>query len=175
MIGSSIGGLISYYAGLKHPKVFGKVGVFSPSFWFSPEVNEFSKTYGNIKDTKLCFLAGGKEGGNVVFEEISQTVTDMNKVVTILKNQGFNADNIQSKVVPEGKHNEELWRTNFEETILWLFSDNIKERTFVDARWNNNQLLVNVSDGSYKIQYYTPEIVETTFIPTGETLSLIHI
>ncbi|WP_456439661.1 TIM-barrel domain-containing protein [Psychroserpens sp.] len=175
IIGSSMGGLISYYAGLKHPKVFGKVGVFSPAFWFSPEIDAFSKAHGNIKDTKLYFLAGGKEGGDVRFEEISQTSVDMNSVMTILKNQGFNAENIQSKVVPEGKHNEELWRTNFEEIILWLFSDNIEERTFVDARWNNNQLLVNVSDGSYKIQYYTSEIVETTFIPTGETvLSASH-
>lgn len=175
IIGSSMGGLISYYAGLKHPNIFGKVGVFSPSFWFAPKVNDFSKTHGNIKDTKLYFLAGGKEGGNVVFEEISQTVKDMNRVMAILKNQGFSTENMQSKIVPEGEHNEELWRTNFEESMLWLFSDNIKERTFIDATWSNNQLQINVSDGCYKIQYYTSEIVETTFIPTGETaLSTSH-
>ncbi|MEM5563809.1 TIM-barrel domain-containing protein [Psychroserpens sp. AS72] len=169
IFGSSMGGLISYYVALKHPNIFGKVGVFSPSFWFSPKVNDFSKTHGNIKDTKMYFLAGGREGGNVAFEEISQTVKDMNSVITILKNQGFNPKNIQSKIVPEGKHNEELWRTNFEETMLWLFSDHIKERTFVDATWNNDLLQVNVSDGTYQIQFYTSEIVETTFLPTGET------
>ena len=56
IIGSSMGGLISHYAGLKYPKIFGKIGVFSPAFWFSPEVNEFTKTNGNIKDTKMYFL-----------------------------------------------------------------------------------------------------------------------
>jgi alpha-glucosidase len=175
IIGSSMGGLISHYAGLKYSDTFGKVGIFSPAFWFAPEVNEFTKTYGNIKDSKLYFLAGGNEGNNVSFEEISQTVTDMNSVMTILKNQGFNAENMTSKVVPEGKHNEELWRTNFEEAIVWLFSENIKERTFVDATWTNNQLEVNVSDGTYMIHWFTPEIVETTFMPTGETaLSKSH-
>lgn len=170
IIGSSMGGLISHYAGLKYSDTFGKVGIFSPAFWFAPEVNEFSKSHGNLKDSKLYFLAGGKEGGNVSFEEISQTETDLNRVITILKNQGFNPKNIQSKIVPEGEHNEELWRTNFEETILWLFSENVKERTFIDATWKNNQLQINVSDGSYKIQWYTSEIIETTFIPTGETV-----
>ena len=35
MIGSSLGGLTSFYALLKYPNVFGKAGVFSPSFWFN--------------------------------------------------------------------------------------------------------------------------------------------
>ena len=120
IIGSSMGGLISHYAGLKYPSIFGKIGVFSPAFWFAPEVNEFTKKYGNLKDTKMYFLAGGKKGENAALSEINQTVKDMNSMVTVLKNQGFTAENIKSKVVPEGKHNEELWRTNFEETILWL-------------------------------------------------------
>jgi alpha-glucosidase len=34
IIGSSMGGLISFYAGLLYPKVFGGVGVISPAFWF---------------------------------------------------------------------------------------------------------------------------------------------
>ena len=57
IIGSSMGGLVSHYAGLKYPKVFGKIGVFSPAFWFAPEVTEFSKTHGNIKDTQINTLS----------------------------------------------------------------------------------------------------------------------
>ena len=169
IIGSSMGGLISHYAGLKYPKIFGKIGVFSPAFWFSPEVNEFTKTNGNIKDTKMYFLAGGKEGGNTAYEEINQTVKDMNIMVAALKDQGFASENIKSKVVPEGKHNEELWRTNFEETILWLFPEAIKEREFISAKMNDNRLVeVKVNDGDYRIVAYSPEIIETTFIPKGE-------
>ena len=168
IIGSSMGGLISHYAALKYPKVFGKIGVYSPAFWFSPKIQPFTKDKGNLKDTKMYFLAGGKEGHKAGFDEISQTVVDMNKTIDILKNNGFPVKNIESKVVPEGKHNEELWRTNFEETILWLFKESIKERSFINANFNNNQLKIKVSDGTYKIHFYSPKTTETTFIPREE-------
>ena len=58
----------------------------------------------------MYFLAGGKEGTNVAYNEISKTVTDMNNVVFMLKNNGFTKENIKSKVVAKGKHNEKLWR-----------------------------------------------------------------
>ena len=38
------------------------------------------------------------------------------------------------------------------------------------AEFKDNQLQVNVSDGTYNIQFYTPKITETTFLPTGETV-----
>ncbi len=123
IMGSSMGGLISHYAGMKYSDVFGKVGVYSPAFWFAPEITEFTKTNGDIQDTRIYFLAGGKEGENVAFEEINETVKDMNTIIDLLKEQGFPSENIFSKVVPEGKHNEELWRNNFEEAILWLFNE----------------------------------------------------
>ena len=72
IIGSSMGGLISHYAAFKYPNVFGKVGVFSPAFWFAPEIVEFSKKKGKLNNTKMYFLAGAKEGKNVAFNEISQ-------------------------------------------------------------------------------------------------------
>ena len=171
IFGSSMGGLISHYAGLKYPNVFGKIGVYSPAFWFAPEVKEFSKQHGNIKDSQIYFLAGGKEGANTRFKEINQTVLDMNDMVEVLKTQGFPSENIQSKVVPNGRHNEELWRTNFEESILWLFPNAIKERKFVDAKLKDHQLNIEVSDGNYQIKFYGSEIAETTFIPKGETAS----
>ena len=169
IIGSSMGGLISHYAALKYPDVFGKVGVYSSAFWFaSDDVNAFTKANGNIKDTKMYFLAGGKEGTNTSRSEISQTVTDMNAMASLLKDTGFPPQNIQSKVVPEGKHNEELWRNNFEEAILWLFPEKINKREFISVNQKENTLEVVVSDGKYLLQFYNTEIVETTFIPKGE-------
>src|SRR5690606_36165183 len=35
IMGSSMGGLISYYGGLTNQNVFGRIGAFSSSFWFS--------------------------------------------------------------------------------------------------------------------------------------------
>ena len=171
IIGSSMGGLISYYAALNYPEIFGKIGVYSPAFWFAPQIKDFSKERASIDDTKMYFLAGGKEGENVRFDEISQTVKDMNQMVTVLTKNGFPTKNIKTKVVPDGKHNETLWRENFEETISWLFSEKLKEREFVGAKLVNNQFHVEVSDGKYIFKFYSPEIIETSFIPKGENFN----
>lgn len=168
IIGSSMGGLISYYAGLKFPKTFGKIGVYSPAFWFAPEIIDYSIIHGDISDTKMYFLAGGKEGNNTAFNEINQTVKDMNLMQNLLKKKNFPSKNLRSKVVPEGKHNEELWRTNFEETILWLFKDEIQQRKFISANFLNNKLHLKVSDGSYSVKFLSSKIIETAFIPKGQ-------
>jgi len=169
IFGSSMGGLISHYAALKYSNIFGKIGVYSPAFWFAPEVIEFSKKNGNIKDTKMYFLAGGKEGNDAGFNEISQTVIDMNYMIDVLKEAGFPSDNIESKVVSEGKHNEKLWRDNFEKTITWLFPEAKREREFKGLKETDFGIEIKVSDGKYLIQYYSPKISETSFLPTGES------
>lgn len=123
IIGSSMGGLISFYAVLKYPTVFGMGGIFSPSFWFSEQSFEFAKTNGNLKQAKLYFLAGANEGDNESFKGISKTAQDIHKMDSLLKAQGFQPENSTIKVVPGGKHNEKLWRENLEETLLWLFKN----------------------------------------------------
>ncbi|PQJ80925.1 glycosyl hydrolase [Polaribacter porphyrae] len=52
--------------------------------------------------------------------------------------------------------------------MLWLFKETIKARRFVDAKFDNNVLNIDVSDGIYKIHFYDAKIVETTFIPKNE-------
>ncbi len=126
IMGSSMGGLISYYAGLKYSETFSKIAVFSPSFWFADESIKYAKVLRDLKNSKMYFLAGGKEGvKNTDFAEISKTVSDMNTVITILIEEGLNSDNINSKIIPEGTHNEKLWKDNFEEAVLWLFDEQI--------------------------------------------------
>ena len=174
IIGSSMGGLISHYAALKYPKVFGKIGVYSPAFWFAPNVNGFSKENGNIQDTKMYFLAGGKEGNsNTEFQEISQTAVDMNNMIDVLTTAGFPSENIESKVVPEGKHNEKVWRDNFEEAITWLFPEAKRERKFKSIKQTHFATEVEVSDGVYHLMFYSEKIIETSFVPTGEELKPI--
>ncbi|TNY03140.1 alpha/beta hydrolase-fold protein, partial [Escherichia coli] len=38
LIGSSLGGLISHAAMLWHGEVFGRYGLFSPSYWAAPQL-----------------------------------------------------------------------------------------------------------------------------------------
>ncbi|SDS51840.1 alpha-glucosidase [Polaribacter sp. KT25b] len=114
IIGSSLGGLISFYGGLKHPEVFGKIGALSTSFWFSDKVQIFAKENGNQKNTKLFLLVGEKEGDSMV--------PDTKNMEKLLLETGFPKENIKTKIVTEGKHSESFWKAEFLEVITFLYN-----------------------------------------------------
>lgn len=116
LIGSSLGGLISYYGGLKYPNIFGKIGALSTSFWFSSEVENFTKSNGNIRNVKLYLLVGEKEGEDGFMAE------DTKKMIKLLLETGFKSKNLISKINPEGEHNEAFWSSEFLEVITWLYN-----------------------------------------------------
>ena len=61
--GSSMGGLISLYAALRYPEVFGRVGVFSPAFWFTPGLYDFAARHLPFPpDTRVYMVTGAREG-----------------------------------------------------------------------------------------------------------------
>lgn len=173
MMGSSMGGLISHYAGMKYPEVFSKIGVYSPAFWYAPEIFDYTNDQKYSEDQKIYFLAGGQEGGNVQFDQINQTVSDMNRMVEILQKSGFPSKNMFSKVEPYGEHNEKLWRENFEDAITWLFDLEKpilgnSNRIFKSIEEKHFGVEVKTNDGNYRIKFYSPEIIETSFLPIGE-------
>ncbi len=114
LIGSSLGGLISYYGGLKHPTVFGKIGALSTSYWFSDEVIKFTEENGNLNNVKLYLLVGGKEGESMD--------SDTQKMEKLLLKTGFKQRNLKTKINPEGKHNEAFWSSEFKEVVSWLYN-----------------------------------------------------
>lgn len=111
IFGSSLGGLISFYAGMKHPESFGRIGVFSPSFWFSESIYDFAEKAEISKDMKFYFLAGTAEDESLV--------PNINRMISILGNK-VSEENIHLKTVEEGEHNEQLWREGFPKAIEWL-------------------------------------------------------
>ncbi|MFN3967718.1 TIM-barrel domain-containing protein [Flavobacterium sp.] len=44
-------------------------------------------------------------------------------------------------------------------------------RNYLSHSWKNNLLEIKTSDGTYRIKPYSDKIVETSFIPTGETFN----
>ena len=113
IFGSSLGGLISFYAVLKYPDVFGKAGVFSPSFWFSNEMYTLMEASDKTK-AKIFFLCGNKETETMV--------ADLKKMETLLdRNRCYCLKLNKTIIVEDGEHNEKLWREHFEEAIKWLF------------------------------------------------------
>lgn len=98
--GSSMGGLISMYAVLKYPKVFGKAGVFSPSFWITD-----SKIFADMRKAdkirSYIYLYGGRKEGEQMIDDLVKVPDNLKKVriTTVLRDQGL--------------HNEARWRLEF--------------------------------------------------------------
>lgn len=111
--GSSMGGVISYYAVLEYPNVFGKAGIFSPAFWVSPQMLMLTDTLGKKLTGKYFFYMGGLEG--------EQYMQDM-KDVTEKLGQVSDAL-IYSQTDSEGKHSEVAWRKWFPQFYKWIMSD----------------------------------------------------
>ena len=115
--GSSLGGLFAYYSILKHPEIFSKALVFSPSFWFSEEIFTLTQQQSSesLNSTKLFFRAGHKE---------SETMVPlMIKMRQILIDKGVSMCDLNSKTVFDGTHSENFWASQFPEAALWLFEN----------------------------------------------------
>lgn len=111
IFGSSVGGLISFYALLKHPDVFGNAGVFSPSFWFSEEIFTLMETVESITG-RIYFMAGDRESNAMI--------PDLKRMEGLVLARTVNPLQIQKKIVHNGQHNEKLWRKEFPDAYKWL-------------------------------------------------------
>jgi predicted alpha/beta superfamily hydrolase len=113
ILGSSLGGLVSLYAIMKYPNVFGKAGVFSPSLWFSEQIFSDFKALPEFK-AKVYVLCGDHESENMV--------RDIKRLEYAINEKRCYCLNLNKlKIVPGGQHNEKLWRDGFVKAYLWLF------------------------------------------------------
>jgi len=108
--GSSMGGLISLYAVLKYPNVFGGVGIFSPAFWTALGID--STVIADVKNvnSKLFFYAGGKEGDSMI--------PDMKRIEKEIK-EGSKST-VKEIVHEDEHHNEVAWRKYFPDFYEWV-------------------------------------------------------
>ncbi|MFT7335184.1 MAG: putative alpha/beta superfamily hydrolase [Porticoccaceae bacterium] len=115
--GSSMGGLISIFSGLRYPGVFGKLMIFSPSLWVKPNL-KINIADESIEDTKIYLYAGGDESETMIED------------VKSLKNRMLSSEFVKDKMKINlsinklGKHKETYWGDEFPEAIEWLFFNN---------------------------------------------------
>ena len=111
--GSSMGGLISHYALLHYPQVFGKAAIFSPSYWYSSEVYARTKAHPWPAGTRTYFYIGGREG--------DESVPDVERMLPLLATPDRAARDITLRIEPGAEHNERAWRAEFPRAVAWLF------------------------------------------------------
>ena len=115
LMGSSMGGLISLYGGIQHQDVFGKLGIFSPSYWFSGECFNHVSTTGKQQDMKIYTIIGNLEGAS--------GVSNVNEMTGTLSAAGFTAEELNQMVHSDGQHSEWYWAREFPAAYEWLFGD----------------------------------------------------
>lgn len=120
--GSSLGGLISIYAGLRHPDIFGRLMVFSPSLWISPKIY-FDAIRFQSPGAMRVYVYGGEQ-------ESSYMVPNIQRFNDALTRQGQKQDaivdqpnpiDIHLSVDPSGTHQETHWSREFPKAVEWLF------------------------------------------------------
>ncbi|MCB0629894.1 MAG: alpha/beta hydrolase-fold protein [Saprospiraceae bacterium] len=112
--GSSMGGLISIYAGFMYPEVYSKLMIFSPSLWVAPNIHFHAIHFKESAHTKVYLYGGGAEGANVV-PNIQRL-----KLALEAKGQGVNTE-FALAIDPQGEHNEQRWGEEFPRAVEWLF------------------------------------------------------
>jgi len=114
IMGSSLGGLISFYGALRYPQTFGKVGVFSPSFWYHEQVFNWAAQQKPSTQTRFYMLAGEPEGG--------QIAANTRKMAALMeKRWGLGAAQLSVHIDPQGQHMESFWGQWFKYAVLWLY------------------------------------------------------
>jgi metallo-beta-lactamase class B len=109
--GSSMGALISLYAVIKYPNVFGSAGIFSPAFWVAPQLFTDAQQTNFKTMHRFFFYAGQKESETMI--------SDMKQMEDILYKNNKKIQNTEV-IFPLGQHNETYWRKVFPDFYKWL-------------------------------------------------------
>ncbi len=115
VMGSSLGGLISHYISIKYQDVFSKAGIFSPSYWYTGDIYDFTYETGKQENMRFYIMGGTEESQGLIDE--------MNAMIDTLQAAGFGENEMTMKVVEGGQHNEALWRQEFGEAYEWMYLD----------------------------------------------------
>ncbi|HRQ49729.1 MAG TPA: alpha/beta hydrolase-fold protein [Agriterribacter sp.] len=122
MAGGSMGGLITLYAGLMYPDVFGSLGVMSPSIWqdggHALAAIAGAGNKNAIRQQHYYFYAGDNENRIKPDGSRVQMHKDVEAAAALLKER---ADPLMKVVIyPAGRHGAWYWRLAFPALYEWI-------------------------------------------------------
>jgi predicted alpha/beta superfamily hydrolase len=116
--GSSLGGLVSLYLGLRHPAIFGKLIVMSPSLWWAnraifKEVTKLRRATGQ----KIWLDIGTREE-----KDWKTSVENARALRDALVAKGWTPEKDLAFLEVEGAgHNEQAWGARIGQALQYLF------------------------------------------------------
>lgn len=112
LVGSSMGGLVSLYTALWHPRVFGQVAALSPSLWWDNRVA--LRDFGSLKrplDVRLWLDTGTAEPGWEVVPLFRDALIGAGWTL---------GENLSYHEFPEADHSERAWAARLPEVLRFL-------------------------------------------------------
>ena len=122
IMGSSLGGLISFYLGIYYSDVFSKIGVISPSFWWG-----YGAVFEDVKklnpDLQIWMDMGTKEGiCSCCKIEKNVHIANMRQMKGELEKRGYKeGHNLGYLEAKDALHNEDSWAKRFHLPLLFFF------------------------------------------------------
>jgi len=113
--GSSLGGLVSLYLGLKLPHIFGKIAALSPSVWWNQHVMHRFAAGAPVEPRPRIWLdIGTREGPRIL--------DDVEKFRDVLLSKGWQYDrDLHYERVEGAEHNEAAWAARVGPFLQFLF------------------------------------------------------
>ncbi len=113
--GSSLGGLVSLYLGLKHPQVFSRLMAMSPSVWWDHwMILNFVERLRAKPTTRIWLDIGSKEG------KFTPGVVRQLRDLLLLQGWRLDAD-LKFLEIRGGQHTEAAWAKRIEPALRFLF------------------------------------------------------
>jgi predicted alpha/beta superfamily hydrolase len=121
IMGSSLGGLISLFAGWRRPDVFGRIGGVSPSVMWSmgrlfeawqEHSHKWSRIYLDVGDQERIY----RDHLPLNYADSVQSFYDQ------LKSLGYGDHELRLIVEAGGGHHESDWKRRLPEAFAWLLS-----------------------------------------------------
>lgn len=113
--GSSLGGLVSLYVGLRESRIFGRIAALSPSVWWNGRVIlRHAKTMPVQPLPRVWLDAGTCEG--------ARTVEDVERLRDVLVGKGWQLGrDLHYQRIEGGEHNEAAWAQRVGPFLQFLF------------------------------------------------------
>jgi predicted alpha/beta superfamily hydrolase len=122
MCGSSLGGLVTAYAGLKHPDVYGLLGELSPSTWWDMDVivGDVMGTMPAPNRPLRVYVDSGKDDPNAT-PPIDDDEVDTDLLAAAYKSLGYvEGQSFRHVIQPGAYHSETFWAQRFPGAMQFL-------------------------------------------------------
>ncbi len=120
IMGSSMGGVISLYAAIRHPSIFKRAASLSGAFYVAPkslasivEAADFSAL------KKLYMDTGDQEDGVAPKEEYLHS----NGTIAAIISEKVSPIRFRYEIIPGGTHEESAWAQRFAGIVRYIFKD----------------------------------------------------